>query len=103
MPATCITCGASTELVRLNERGFGPAHQGLTVTLCQGCLEEREARAWEPDTKEAQSLLEALEARRAPPLERFTYLEDPEGTVHLLRLRPDFVDDRAVGQALGER
>lgn len=103
MAATCITCGASSQLVHLDERGFGPVHQGLTVTLCRGCLDEREARAWEPDTEETQALLEALEARRAPPLERFTYLEDPEGTVHLLRLRPDFVDDRAVGLALGDR
>lgn len=103
MTERCITCGAGTALVRLDERGFGPAHQGLTVTLCRGCLDEREARAWEPGTEEAQSLLEALEARRAPPLERFTYLEDTEGTVHLLRLRPGFVDDRAVGQALGDR
>ncbi len=103
MAERCITCGASSELVRLDERGFGPAHEGLTVALCRGCLEAREARSWEPGDEGTQTLLDALEPRHAPPLARFTYLEDREGAVHLLRLRPGFVDDRAVGQALGER
>lgn len=103
MSPTCITCGAPSGLVTLRERGFGPTHDGLTVTLCQGCLEEREARAWPPEDDATLSLLEALEARHAPPLDRFTYLEDDRGALHLLRLRPSFVDDEAVARALGER
>lgn len=103
MDDLCDTCGLeAADLIDLHERGFGSSHQALSIALCPACLGERAVASWGPDQPERDRLLEALGQRHAPPQDRFTYLEAPDGDLFLLRLRPSWVDRHAAEHALAE-
>ncbi|MDX1610804.1 MAG: hypothetical protein R3185_00445 [Candidatus Thermoplasmatota archaeon] len=100
MPGYCATCHReSNDALELTELGFGPSHTGLSIQLCQSCLDRREAASWPARSSENQAIQDALNERHAPPQDRYTYLSDQEGVLHLLRLRPQWVDQHAIAGA----
>lgn len=98
MPAhheACATCGANDELMSLSELGFGPEHGPRALLMCPSCLERRQAASWPATSEEGQGILDALAQRENPLEERYTYLGE-EQAVHLVRLRPGWVDRHAA-------
>lgn len=95
--ATCQTCGArpatDAPLLRLTTTTDAPAERALT--LCEDCLERRETEAWPLDGGEGKRLREALADLDDRPAERYSYLLG-DAEVHLVRLRPDWVDQHAA-------
>ncbi len=102
MVTNCDTCGASSSqraLHTLAELGFGQQGTDRALQLCDRCLHGREAHRWENAQPEATRLLDALNARDEPPPGRYSYLGEPDGPIHLMRLQPEWVDAHARGQA----
>lgn len=97
--AICDTCGArSTQggrVRRLNELGFGPENEAKAIHLCDDCLEEREARTWPMDNDTGQRLRSALHERHQVSRERYSYFQEGEDAIRLMRLQPDWVDHQA--------
>lgn len=97
--AICDTCGArSTQggrVRRLNELGFGPENEAKAIHLCEDCLEEREARTWRIDNDTGQRLREALHQRHQVSRRRYSYLQEGEEAIRLMRLQPEWVDQQA--------
>jgi hypothetical protein len=97
--AICDTCGARStrggRVHRLNELGLGPENETKAIHLCEDCLEERQARTWRLSDDTAQRLRQALQERRRVA-HSYTYLQDGEEAIRLMRLQPDWVDRQAV-------
>lgn len=93
---SCQTCGSTDAVVDLNELGFGPGHELDAIHLCRSCIETRKAASWDKEDPDGQGILQALGERDDPPKERYTFVKDADDTVHLLRLRSDWVDDHAT-------
>lgn len=95
--ATCQACGArpatDAPLLRLTTTTDAPAERALT--LCEACLDRRETEVWPRDGADGKRLCEALEDLDGEPTERYTYLLG-DAEVHLVRLRPDWVDQHAA-------
>lgn len=80
---------------RLNELGFGPENEAKAIHLCEDCLDEREARTWPMDNDTGQRLRSALHERRQVSNERYSYFQEGEETIRLMRLQPEWVDQQA--------
>lgn len=99
MPSTaphCETCGETSKLVELTELGFGPGHEDDGIHLCRSCLEEREAACWSSSDPDGRGILDALAGRNEPHHGRYTYLQDDDQEIHLMRLRQSWVDRHAA-------
>lgn len=103
MPIRCDTCGTTQApehpVHALDELGFGQGHEDQQIHLCGHCMDLREARRWDREHPDALRLLDALAERSEPPEGRYSYLTEPGGPIHLMRLHPDWVDQHARGQA----
>lgn len=97
--AVCDACGARStnggRVRRLNELGFGPENEHKAIHLCQGCLEQREARRWTMDDDTGQRVYDALHDRSNVSGKRYSYLKETD-RIHLLRLQPSWVDEHAI-------
>lgn len=98
--AICETCGATGTIgegIRtLNELGVGPGHQAHAIHLCEDCLERKDTRSWELTDALGRRLYETLEAQTEAPARRYSYLLEPGERIHLVRLRPDWVQRHAL-------
>ena len=99
MDGNCAICGESPtnsnplrHLVELRSR---PADDMREIVLCADCTRRREVRSWSTVGPRGQVLETALESHPDSSAKRFSYLED-EQRIHLLRLRPDWVGNRAA-------
>lgn len=95
----CETCGATGQIGdgihKLAGLGFGPGQDDRAIHLCDGCLERRETDAWPLSGPDGQRLYEALQDKTQAPSRRYSYLLEPDENIHLVRLRPDWVDRHA--------
>ncbi|MDX1610805.1 MAG: hypothetical protein R3185_00450 [Candidatus Thermoplasmatota archaeon] len=95
MPMTCAACGvpqpSSRPLVPLAELGPQPEHEAPEVHLCLNCLERREAASWNRHEPEGQAIFEALAGKPIRASSRYTYMIEPDHRIHLLRLRPAWI------------
>lgn len=104
MPSSCLTCGASAsegkQIRAFAELGFGPDHDGGQLHLCSDCLEVREAKRWSPNrqmTSRVRSVLGGAEMLH--PQGRYSYLQDPDEAIHLVRLENEWARSHAEKQA----
>lgn len=91
----CATCRREPdELHALQEAGHGASAPALH--LCASCLAEREARVWPRSSDDGRRLSRALDERSAAPGQRFTYFYGDDEAIHLVRLRPAWVERHAA-------
>lgn len=99
MHATCATCHATgdvgDELHELTEVGGEGPSDARTIHLCEDCLDRRETSQWPLAGEAGQRLYEALDSQPHAPRERYSYLLEPDQRLHLVRLRPDWVQQHA--------
>lgn len=86
MDPPCQICGDQTDVRRLETACHSETPR--TVAVCQGCLDLRDAKRWSTDTAEGRRLKGTLASGRPQhPQGRYTYLLDPSGDLHLVRLQ----------------
>lgn len=92
---SCQICGTESQ-TRTMEMACGPGKR-RTLSVCPGCLSQRDTRQWNTDGGEGRRLLDALTSREHEhPQGRYTYLLDPDDAVHLVRLQHDWMDQHAA-------
>lgn len=93
--ATCAACG--TEGTRggtirfLADPGSGEDPEDI-LHLCEGCLADRSAKIWHTQEKKGRQLQEELDSHTSGTSGRYSFLEEPGQRIHLLRLRPGWID-----------
>lgn len=99
MPVNCQSCGkpeSSDRRVRtLTEVELPEASAGNVLKLCDVCLDTRTTRTWTPDEAKQERLNEALVEEQHKPAHRFTYLRDEAQNVHLVRVRPEWIEEHS--------
>jgi len=88
---SCVVCGHTPVATDAVVRLVTP-DGGHVLHLCEECLERREVAHW-TGVIGGEEVERALRRRRSP--ERFTYLHDETGDVHLVRLRDAWVRGHA--------
>ncbi len=97
MSETCKACASAgspaSPVLTLREIGPSRPRKGL-LHLCTSCVNRRQRARWSPEVGGTR----VRDALLAPPYHsgRFTYLQDPTGTVYLLRLRTEWVHAHEV-------
>lgn len=93
--ATCAACGTEGTLgraVRFLSTPGGSDEPDEALHLCEGCLSKRSAKTWHSDGSQGAQIKEELDGPTSGPRDRYSYLEEPGQRIHLMRLRPDWVD-----------
>jgi len=91
MSRRCAICSKQGEVQPFVELGFGSGRGEPRLHLCEACLDQRNAKRWEPGrqmTTRVRSVLHGAETQH--PQGRYSYLEDTEQGVHLVRLNNDW-------------
>lgn len=97
----CEVCGTGSDLAVLSrpgERGERGERAG-SLRICRPCLAVREAASWPSNSPDGRRIAAALTDPAGPSGARFSYLRDEDEVVHLLRLRPGWVDRHAGAEA----
>ncbi len=89
MPERCATCGTQTGTLRSFTQLEGPSQGHLT--LCESCLDQRATKNWNANEAQGKELLEKVPTKDRYQEHRYAYLVEPEDTIHLVRLRHDWV------------
>ncbi|MBW3582940.1 MAG: hypothetical protein KY455_07575 [Euryarchaeota archaeon] len=99
MPVNCQSCGKAESEERtvrtLTEVELPEEAAGNVLNLCMDCLETRTTRTWSPDEAKQERLNEALVEEQHKPAHRFTYLRDEDQNVHLVRVRPEWIEEQS--------
>lgn len=86
----CAVCGS---MEKAPVRKLTPVDATGSLSLCRDCLRRRQVAYWSAPIG-GRSVEEAVRTRPAP--ERFSYLRDGDGDVHLVRLRSHWVHQHTV-------
>lgn len=98
--AVCAACGARStrggRVRRLNELGFGLENERKAIHLCQDCLHRRTERQWTLEDDDGRRVYDALHGDPNGTRQRYSYFLEEDDRIHLLRLRPEWVDENAA-------
>lgn len=99
----CDACGAldlpQDEVVHLTRPGRATIRAAGELNLCRGCLEIRSEQQWRTDGREGRLIEKALETHTRPVPNHYQYLVEEGAVLHLVRLRPEWVDAKAAAHA----
>lgn len=93
--AICATCGTEGTLGQSVRRLTLPdptAEETDALHLCQSCLSTRSTKVWHAQGEQGKRLRDSLESHTPGSGDRYSYLEEPGQRLHLMRLRPGWVD-----------
>lgn len=99
----CDVCGIMdlphAEIAHLTRAGRATLRTSGELNLCRTCLEIRSEGHWRTDGYEGRRIAQALETHARPVPNHYAYLVEDGAVLHLMRLRPEWVDQKAVAHA----
>lgn len=91
----CTACHRSmplSSLAHLHDLELREGGSRKEVLLCDRCLQARRSRSWAANASKTDRLIKHMGGRHDRTHSRFSYLQDEAKDVHLVRLRPQWVD-----------
>lgn len=89
MPERCATCGKEEGTLRSFTQLEATTQDRLT--MCEACLEQRATKHWNANEPQGKELLSKVPGKHRYQDQRYAYLVEPEDTIHLVRLRHDWL------------
>lgn len=101
MPAHCAICGDEgtadqpiAKLERIDHAARGPDGE---LRLCRNCIDRRTTKTWARTGDEGKQIAAEWLRHNHPEHDgRLTYLVENDETIHLMRLREDWVEGRVA-------
>lgn len=89
MQQRCATCGKEGGTIRSFTQVEASTNERLT--MCDECLEQRATKHWNANDPQGKELLNKIPGKDRYKDQRYAYLVEPEETIHLVRLRKDWL------------